>query len=88
MTRKITQVLCTLNDKNNYVENVGVGLINVKFFKLLKFTILLLTLPFHKAPEYFDAFTMLKDFLEANLLIIVAFTILLNTSSSKLRICF
>lgn len=60
----MTQVLCTLNDQNNDVENVGVGLINVKSFKPLKFTIMLLTLPFHEGPEYHDAFTMLRDFSE------------------------
>lgn len=66
----------------------GVGLINAKSFKPLKCTKLLLTLPFHKGPEYFDAFTTLQDFSEANLLIVVAFTILLNASFSKLRIYF
>lgn len=90
LTCKITQVLCTLNYQNNDVENVGgeVGLINAKSFKPLKFTKLLLTLPFHKGPEYFDAFTTLQDFSEANLFIAVAFTILLNASFSKLRIYF
>lgn len=86
MTHKITQVLCTLNYQNNHVENEE-GLINVKSFKPHKFTILLLTLPFYKGPEYFDAFTMLQDFSEANLLISVAFLTLLNTSFSKSRIC-
>lgn len=62
--------------------------INVKSFKPLKFIILLLTLPFHIGPEYFDAFTMLQDFSEANLSNVVAFTMLLNSSFSKLGICF
>lgn len=73
MTCERTQVLCTLKYQNNDVENACAGLISVKSFKPLKFTILL-TLPFHKGPEYFDAFTTLQDFSKANLLIVVAFT--------------
>lgn len=90
MASKMAQVLCTMNYQNNDLENAWGGgmFINVKSFKPLKFIILLLTLPFHIGPEYFDAFTMLQDFSEANLSNVVAFTMLLNSSFSKLGICF